>query len=79
MVMRPESVEKTMIELQRTRIVMETRSAFQTAMQHRFVGVVERLSGHRVVFVISNHHVGPDVEIKLFMLDPQSTPELNVG
>ena len=30
-------VEKTMIELQRTTIVQETRSAFQNAMQHKFV------------------------------------------
>ena len=36
-------VEKTMIELQRTTIVQETRSAFQTAMQHKFIAAVERL------------------------------------
>jgi hypothetical protein len=38
-------VEKTMIELQQTTIVQETRSAFQTAMQHKFIADVERLSG----------------------------------
>ena len=38
-------VEKTMIELQRTTIVQETRSAFQDAMQHKFIAAVERLSG----------------------------------
>jgi uncharacterized protein YbcI len=61
-------VEKTMIELQRSTIVQETRSAFQSAMQHRFIAVVERLSGRDVLAFISNHHVGPDIEIELFVL-----------
>jgi uncharacterized protein YbcI len=63
-------VEKTMIELQRTTIVQETRSAFQSAMQHRFIAAVEQLSGRDVLAFISNHHVGPDMEIELFMLKP---------
>lgn len=63
-------VEKTMIELQRGTIVQETRSAFQTAMQHRFIAAVERLSGRDVLAFISNQHVGPDIEIELFMLKP---------
>jgi uncharacterized protein YbcI len=66
-------VEKTMIELQRTDIVQETRSAFQTAMEHKFITVVERLSGRDVVSFISNHHVGPDMEIELFMLKPSGS------
>jgi len=41
-------------------------------MQHKFVRAVERLSGRDVVDFISNHHVGPDVEIELFMLRPQN-------
>ena len=64
-------VEKTMIELQRTTIVQETRSAFQHAMQHKFIDAVERLSGRGVLAFISNHHVGPDMEIDLFLLNPQ--------
>lgn len=63
-------VEKTMIELQRTTIVQETRSAFQNAMQHKFIDVIECLSGRDVMAFISNHHVGPDLEIELFMFKP---------
>ena len=63
-------VEKTMIELQRHTIVQQTRSAFQTAMQDRFIAVVERLSGRRVLAFISNCHAGPDLEIELFVLEP---------
>ncbi len=65
-------VEKTMIELQRSAIVEETRSAFQIAMQHRFIAVVERLSGRNVLAFFSDHHVGPDIEIELFMLKPEA-------
>ncbi len=61
-------VEKTMIELQRGAIVQETRSAFQDAMQHKFIDEVERLSGRDVVVFISNQHVGPDIEVELFVL-----------
>ncbi|HWI73115.1 MAG TPA: Na-translocating system protein MpsC family protein [Baekduia sp.] len=65
-------VEKTMIELQRTTLVQETRSAFQTAMQHKFIAEVERLSGRGVLAFISNQHVGPDIEIELFVLGPEA-------
>ena len=63
-------VEKTMIELQRSTVVQETRSAFQNAMERRFIDEVERLTGRHVLAFISNSHVGPDLEIELFMLAP---------
>jgi uncharacterized protein YbcI len=63
-------VEKTMIELQRTTTVQETRSAFHIAMEHRFIDVVERLSGRDVLHFSSKSHVGPDLEVQLFLLNP---------
>ncbi|MEA2231053.1 MAG: hypothetical protein QOD83_869 [Solirubrobacteraceae bacterium] len=66
-------VEKTMIELQRSTTVQETRSAFQAAMQHKFIAAVERLSGRDVLAFISNQHVGPDIEVELFMLKAEPT------
>lgn len=63
-------VEKTMIELERTTVVHDTRSAFQNAMEHRLIAAVERLSGRTVLTFVSDHHVGPDIEIELFMLTP---------
>ena len=66
-------VEKTLIEIQRSAVVQETRSAFQQAMQHRFIDDVERLSGRRVLAFISNQHVGPDVEVEVFVLAPPDT------
>ncbi len=63
-------VEKTMIELRRGRLVQETRSAFQNAMRQRFVAAIERLSGREVLTFISSSHVGPDLEVELFVLRP---------
>jgi uncharacterized protein YbcI len=73
------TVEKTMIELQRSTVVQETRSAFQEAMQQTFISEVERLSGRDVISFISNHHVGPDIEIELFMLRPESRGPVDLG
>ena len=64
-------VEKTMIELQRGTLVQQVRSAFQVAMQHKFIAAVERLSGREVLAFVSDQHVGPDIEIELFMLKPR--------
>lgn len=64
-------VEKTMIELQKSAVVKDTRSAFQIAMKDRFIGEVERLSGRQVLHFVSNSHVGPDIEIELFLLAPR--------
>jgi uncharacterized protein YbcI len=61
-------VEKTMIELERAPTVRDTRNAFQNAMQQKFIAEVERLSGRGVTAFISDSHIGPDIEIELFML-----------
>jgi uncharacterized protein YbcI len=63
-------VEKTMVNLQGSTILQETRSPFQEEMQHRFIAAVERLSGRDVQAFISNSQAGPHIEIELFMLKP---------
>ena len=63
-------VEKTMIELQRQALVHDTRSTFQQAMEHRFIAVVQRLTGRKVARFFSTYHVGPDLELELFLLEP---------
>ena len=62
-------VEKTMIELQRHAMVHATRSAFQQTMEHRFIAAVERHTKRKVRQFISTHHVGPDLELELFVLE----------
>jgi uncharacterized protein YbcI len=61
-------VEKTLIEIERAPLVHDSRNAFQIAMQDRFVALVERLVGRRVVHFVSTYNVGPDLEIELFFL-----------
>jgi len=63
-------VEKTLIELQRQPLVRECRSTFQQAMQGRLVAAIERLSGRTVETFFSTHHVGPDLEVEIFILEP---------
>jgi uncharacterized protein YbcI len=72
-------VEKTMIEIQRGTIVQETRNAFQNAMQDKFINAVQGLTGRRVLAFVSNHHVGPDIEIELFFLVPEHSQRPNDG
>jgi hypothetical protein len=49
--------------------VHETRSTFQHAMERRFITDVERLTGRRVARFISTHHVGPGLELELFLFE----------
>jgi hypothetical protein len=49
-------VEKTMIELERTPLVLEVGRAFQDAREGRLVAEIERLSGRRVESFVSTHH-----------------------
>ena len=64
------NVEQTMIEMQRKALVHETRSEFQRAMERRFIDAVERVTDRRVEKFISTHHVGPDLELEIFILEP---------
>lgn len=68
-------VEKTLIELQRAPDVHATRREFQAATRHKFIRVVEQLSGRRVAAFISNYHVGPDLAVELFWLEADGLPE----
>ena len=64
-------VEQTLIELERGAIVQDNRSAFQNAMQHKFVAEVQRLSGRRVLNFISSASRRTRLEIEP---SPAGTP-----
>ena len=63
-------VEKTMIEIDFAATVHDTRSTFEHATQQRFASAVERTTGRRVKQFMSMHHVGPDLEVLLFLIEP---------
>ena len=62
-------VEKTIIEMQRKALVHEVRSAFQQAMERRFITIVEELTSRKVAKFIPTHHVGPDLELELSVFE----------
>jgi len=63
-------VEKTLIELKGRPLVDEIRDEFQHAMHDQLIEIVQRLSGRAVETFISTNHVGPDLEIEIFVLGP---------
>ena len=67
------TVEKTLFEQGRGDAVREMRAAFQDAVSDRFTGVVESLTGRRVLAFMSQAHVGPDLAIEVFFLDRAMT------
>ena len=38
-------------------------------MEHRFIAAVERITSRKVARFISTPHVGPDLELELFVLE----------
>jgi uncharacterized protein YbcI len=67
------TVEKTLFAQGRGDAVREVRAAFQDAVADRFTGVVERLTGRKVLAFMSQAHVGPDLAIEVFFLDRAMT------
>ena len=51
---------------------MNIRSAFQEAMAHEAIGLVEELSGRRVTAFMSNNHIDPDLAVEIFVLQRTS-------
>ena len=49
--------------------MQETRTAFQHAVERRFITAVEDLTHRRVRQFVPVHHVGPDLELELFFLE----------
>ncbi len=66
------TVERTLIESGRVDRVRETRQAFQEAMQVEFAQAVERVTGRKVVAVLSQSHADPDLAIDVFILEPEA-------
>jgi hypothetical protein len=65
--------------MQRRTIAQDIRAAVRNAVKNRYIAIVERPSRRKRARVISNHHVGPDIEIELFMLTPGDAAEPNDG
>jgi len=66
--------EHTLVEADRSDLVLETRRAYQ-AMRPEAIAMVEELTGRRVVGFMSDNHIDPDLAAEVFVLesDGQST------
>jgi uncharacterized protein YbcI len=65
-------VERTLIEAGEREPVMQTRLAFQRAMEDRFTAAVEEVTGRKVVAFLSQVHFDPDISAEIFVLEPEA-------
>ena len=63
-------VEQTLLEGGRTTAVIRQRMAFQEVMRPRFVAVVEKATGCKVVGFMSGNQQDPDMICEVFVLAP---------
>jgi uncharacterized protein YbcI len=62
--------EHSLIRDGRSKLVLETRSAYQQTMRKDFTEGVETITGRRVIAFLSANHLDPDLAIESFMLAP---------
>lgn len=67
------AVEQTMMDSGQHTEVVEMRHNFQKMMGERYKGVIEDLTGRKVIAFLSQAHVEPDITLEVFMLDEAVT------
>jgi uncharacterized protein YbcI len=65
--------ERTLADGGRAETAWLVRRQLQWAMREPLIGVIEELTGCRVVAFMGDNHIDPDIVINLFVLD-QSVP-----
>jgi uncharacterized protein YbcI len=63
-------VEQTLLEGGRGASVISQRMEFQELMRERFVAVIERATGRRVIGFMSGNQQAPDIMCEVFILAP---------
>jgi uncharacterized protein YbcI len=63
-------VEQTLLERGRGPAVIQQRMEFQELMRERFVAVIERATGRRVIGFMSGNQQHPDIMCEVFILAP---------
>jgi uncharacterized protein YbcI len=64
------TVERILLARGENEAVEAFRGTFQATMQEHFAEVVEAATGRQVRAYLSQIHVGPDVAVEMFMLEP---------
>jgi uncharacterized protein YbcI len=63
------TIEQTMIEGGEPEKVLEMRRDFQRMMGAEYRGIIEELTGRKVVAFLSQTHVDPDITMEIFFVD----------
>lgn len=63
------AVERTMMEGGEPDRVLEIRRDFQRLMKERYTGMIEDLTGRKVLAFLSQAHVEPDLTVEMFLMD----------
>jgi uncharacterized protein YbcI len=66
------TVERTLIDEDRSEDVERIRRSFQRAMEGRFTEVVEDATGRTVIAYMSQVHTNPDMAIEVFVLEAEA-------
>jgi uncharacterized protein YbcI len=74
--------ERSLVREGEVDLVMATRKAYQKTMAGELIEAVEKHSGRRVVALLSDNHVDPDIAIESFVLlaqDGHGQSEIALG
>lgn len=63
--------EQTLYEGGHQKSVRDSRHALQDTLESRMSDIVEELTGRKVVAFMSASHQDPDLQVELFMLEPE--------
>jgi len=66
------TVERTLIDDNRSEDVERIRRSFQRAMEPRFTEVVEDATGRSVIAYMSQVHTNPDMAVEIFVLEAEA-------
>jgi uncharacterized protein YbcI len=64
------TAEQTLVDAGRAEDVLLTRKQLQGAMRESVIGVVENLTGRKVIAFMSDNNIDPDMAVEAFVLEP---------
>jgi uncharacterized protein YbcI len=67
--------ERNLADAGEAESVMDTRRRWQRVMKEEMSNIVEELTGRKVVGVLSDNHVDPDLAVEVFVLERVAEPE----
>ena len=62
--------EKTLSENGYDTLVLDSRKAIQNSMREDATGMIEELTGRRVIGFLSDNHIDPDLGVEVFIMEP---------